>query len=262
MPEPKKPARPAAAPPVPSRATAVPAPARPGPGDQLEELNDQLARFLQHADQLVDEWAKFGADVRRTVDAEVARIDAAVADATERALHDASAQVDRVAADRIEKTVEHAVARWRGDPPRVAPGGGGTSAAVAAGGGFSRGVLAAILLADALLVVLLVVALRKDTPAAAPREAAVGSAGSGVTVIAPEVLAACEALAGGAWSPDDAALVLRAGTAVCGDDEAKVTETVTSRFASPEVAIDAGVVDAEPPIDAKKKPRGKPERGK
>ncbi len=243
MPEPKKPVRTTAAPPV---------PARPPPGDQLEELNDQLARFLQHADQLVDEWAKFGADVRRTVDAEVARIDGAVADATERALANASAQVDRVAAERIEKTVEHAAARWRGDPPRVASGGGGTATAAAGGGGLARGVLLAVLVADALLVVLLVVALRKDTPAPAPSPAP-DTAGGGAIVIAPEVLAACEALAEGTWSADDAALVLRAGTAVCGDDEARVTANVTARLASPEVAIDAGVVDAEPPIDAKKR---------
>lgn len=244
MPEPKKPVRTTAAPPV---------PARPAPGDQLEELNDQLARFLQHADQLVDEWAKFGADVRRTVDAEVARIDGAVADATERALANTSAQVDRVAAERIEKTVEHAAARWRGDPPRVASGGGGTATSAAAGGGgLARGVLLAVLVADALLVVLLVVALRQDTRAPAPSPAP-DPAGGRATVIAPEVLAACDALAEGTWSADDAALVLRAGTAVCGDDEARVTANVTARFATAEAAVDAGVVDAEPPIDAKKR---------
>lgn len=245
MPEPKKPARPAA--------PVLPKVAKVDAGEQLEELNDQLARFLQHADQLVDEWAKFGADVRRTVDAEVARIDGAVADATERALTNAAAQVDRVAADRIEKTVEHAIARWRGDPaPRVASGGGGTSAASTSAAGSSRGLIAAIVLADVLLVILLVVALRKDSPAAAPGAVA-GSGGSGVTVIAPEVLAACDTLAEGTWSPDDAALVLRVGTAVCGAAESKVTATITAHFAAPVEPIDAGVVDAAPPIDAKKK---------
>lgn len=257
MPEPKKPTRTTAAPPVPAR--PAPVSARPAPGDQLEELNDQLARFLQHADQLVDEWAKFGADVRRTVDAEVARIDGAVADATERALANTSAQVDRVAAERIEKTVEHAAARWRGDPPRVASGGGGTATSTASGGGLARGVLLAVLVANALLVVLLVVALRKDTPAAVAPSPTPETGGAGAAVIAPEVLAACDALAEGTWSADDAALVLRAGTAVCGDDEAAVTATVTARFATPEVAVDAGVVDAVPPIDAKKR---EPKRGK
>src|SRR5262245_1422519 len=118
MAETKKPARATAPPPL-SRdragghsETGAPMPARPVPlppvksegGELIEDVNDQLARFLEHADQLVEEWAKFASDVRRTVDTEVARIDTAVADATERALQNASAQVDRVAADRIEKT--------------------------------------------------------------------------------------------------------------------------------------------------------------
>ncbi len=252
MPEPKKPARATATAPPP------PAPARaPDPGGQLEELNDQLARFLQHADQLVEEWARFGADVRRTVDGEVARIDQAVAEASERAVREAGAQVDRVAADRIEKTVEHAVARWRGaDPdraPRVASGGGGTSAPGAAAGGSLRTVMIAVVVADLLLVVLVVMALGRGGGKSAPAPTPGSSAG--VTVIAPEVLAACDALAAGEWSPDDAALVLRAGTAVCGADEAKVTTTVTTHFQAPPPPVDAGVVDATAPIDAKKRPK-------
>jgi len=251
MAESKKPARATAPPPAPPSRTVPLPPARSEAGELIEDVNEQLARFLGHADQLVEEWAKFGADVRRTVDTEVNRIDAAVAEATERALQNAAAQVDRVAADRIEKTVEHAIARWRGDPaPRVVAGGGGTSAAAPAG--IPRGLMAAILLADALLVVLLVVALRKDKPSSSSGES--DSAGGGVTVIAPEVLAACDSLAEGTWSPDDAALVLRAGTAVCGADEGKVMATVTSHFAAPEAPVDAGIVDASPPIDAKKRP--------
>lgn len=257
MAESKKPARATAPPPpMPSRTVPLPPP-KTEAGELIEDVNDQLARFLEHADQLVEEWARFATDVRRTVDTEVARIDAAVAEATERALENASAKVDRVAAERIEKTVEHAVARWRGDPPaRVAAGGGGTSSASPSAGA-SRGLLVAVVAADVLLVVLLVMALTKDSPASAPGNTS-GAGGSGVTVIAPEVLAACESLAAGTWSPDDAALVLRAGTAVCGADEAKVTATVTTHFAAPDVppgtTVDAGVVDASAPIDAKKRP--------
>lgn len=254
MAESKKPAR-ATAPPIPARPVPLP-PVRSEGGEIVEDINDQLARFLEHADQLVEEWAKFAADVRRTVDTEVSRIDGAVAEATERALQNASNHVDRIAADRIEKTVEHAIARWRGDPPapRVAAGGGGTSAGAASDGSIRRLVLA-VVVADLLLVVLLVMAFRKDKPAAAAAGAG-GSHGSGVTVIAPEVLAACDSLAAGTWSPDDAALVLRSGTAVCGADEGKVQATVTAHFAAPDAPVedagvaDAGVVDAAP----KKKP--------
>jgi hypothetical protein len=68
------------------------------------------------------------------------------------------------------------------------------------------------------------------------------------------VLAACEALAGGAWSPDDAALVLHAGAAACGPDAAKVSAVITEHFAAPAPPpIDAGPVDASPPIDARKR---------
>lgn len=259
MAETKKPARATnPPPPVPARSVPLPPP-RTEAGELIEDVNEQLARFLEHADQLVEEWAKFAADVRRTVDTEVARIDVAVAEATERALENASAKVDRVAADRIEKTVEHAVARWRGDPPapRVAAGGGGTAASSATSGGVARGLVAAVVVADLLLVVLLVMALKKDSPAVASSPAG-GAGGSGVTVIAPEVLAACESLAEGTWSPDDAALVLRAGTAVCGADEARVTATITAHFAAPDeppgATVDAGIVDAAAPIDAKKRP--------
>jgi hypothetical protein len=254
MAETKKPARATAPPPVPARPVPLP-PVRTDGGEIIEDINDQLARFLEQADQLVEEWAKFASDVRRTVDTEVARIDTAVADATERALQNASAQVDRVAADRIEKTVEHAIARWRGEPPapRVAAGGGGTSNAP---DGSIKRLLIAVVVADLLLVVLLVMAFKKDKPEVA---AGVGSAhGSGAaTVIAPEVLAACESLAAGTWSPDDAALVLRAGTAVCGPDEGQVMSTVTAHFAAPEPVVDAGDVDAGVVDAAPKKRAGK-----
>jgi hypothetical protein len=254
MAETKKPARATAPPPMPARPVPLP-PVKSEGGELIEDVNDQLARFLEHADQLVEEWAKFASDVRRTVDTEVARIDTAVADATERALTNASAQVDRVAADRIEKTVEHAIARWRGEPPapRVAAGGGGTSNAP---DGSLKRLVFAVVVADILLVILLVMSFKKDKPEVA---AGVGSAhGSGATVIAPEVLAACESLAAGTWSPDDAALVLRAGTAVCGPDEGQVMSTVTAHFAAaPEPVVDAGVVDAGAVDAAPKKRPGK-----
>jgi hypothetical protein len=259
MAETKKPARATVPPPVPARPVPLP-PVRSEGGELIEDVNEQLGRFLEHADQLVEEWARFASDVRRTVDTEVARIDGAVAEATERALRNAAAQVDRVAADRIEKTVEHAVARWRGEPPaaRVASGGGGTSASGASAAGTSRLLVGAVLVANLLLVVLIVMSLRKGAPASSSNGGGGGGASDGVTtIIAPEVLAACDSLAEGTWSPDEAALVLRAGTAVCGDDEAKVTATVTAHFAEPgsgEAPIDAGVVDATPPIDAKKRP--------
>lgn len=250
MAESKKPARPA--PPPPARP--------PDPGSQLEELNDQLARFLQHADQLVDEWARFGADVRRTVDGEVGRIDQSVSDAGERAIKQVNAQVDRVAAERFEKAIEHGLQRLRVADPGRAPvaAAGGTSAAASAALPL-RPLLAAIIAANFLLIVLLVMVWRRDAVPAA----AVGNPDSGGGAIrdrdpvSSEVLDACAALAAGNWSTEAAELVVGAGLVACGPDAPAVRTTMRERLAAttpPEV--DAGPVDASPPVDAKpKKPR-------
>lgn len=250
MAETKKPGRPA---PPPVRA--------PDPGSQLEELNDQIARFLQHADQLVDEWARFGADVRRTVDGEVGRIDQAVSDAAERAIQQVNAQVDRAAAERFERAIEHGLQRLRvadtGRAPAIAAG--GTSASTAAAALPLRPLLAAIIAANFLLVVLLVMVWRRD---AAPK-AAVGDPGASSGAIrerdpvSSEVLDACAALAAGNWSTESAELVVGAGLVACGPDAPAVRTVMRERLAAATPpAVDAGPVDATPPIDAKpKKPR-------
>lgn len=251
MPDPKKPRATAAAAPPPPRAADA--------GASLEELNDQLGRFLQHADQLVEEWARFGADVRRTVDGEVGRIDQAVIDAVDRAARDVNAQVDRVAAERVERAIEQGMHKLRaeierGGGARVASGGGGTSAAAASAAAASadklRLVLGAVVFANFLLVVLVVMVWRRD-PAPAPAPAAPEPAKA---VVSPAVLDACAALAGGKYTAEDAERVVGAGTAACGDDEGAVLEALRERLSAPAPeAVDAGAVDAPPPIDAKAK---------
>lgn len=245
-----------------SKKPRPPAAPRPvDPGASLEELNDQLGRFLQHADQLVEEWARFGADVRRTVDGEVGRIDQAVIDAVDRAARDVNAQVDRVAAERVERAIEQGMQKLRGELERggrVAAGGGGTSAAAAhavsaAHADKLRLVLGAVVAANFLLVVLVVMVWRSD-PAPAPAPAPPDPAGA---AISPAVQAACVALADGEWSLDAAERVIVAGTSACGADEPAVREMLHERLDTPEpVIVDAGPIDAAPPIDAKpKKPR-------
>ena len=263
MADPKKPARAAPAAP-PAR------PAAPDPGGQLEELNDQLGRFLQHADQLVEEWARFGADVRRTVDGEVGRIDQAVIEAVDRAAREVNQQVDRVAADRVERAIDQGLARLRAEIERggrtasVGLGGGGTSAALASSSAASssaaaapaRFLLGAVVLADLLLVLLLVMVWRGDPapPAAAVKDAGAATGTLEERAVAPEVVNACAALAAGTWSAESADVVLAAGIESCGDDSAAVRALLRERLATSQPPVDAGV-DGPPP-DAPKPKRG------
>jgi hypothetical protein len=257
--DPKKP-RAAAAPPM-RAAPPPPAHAPADPGASLEELNDQLGRFLQHADQLVDEWARFGADVRRTVDTEVGRIDQAVVDAVDRAARQVNAQVDKVAADRVERAIDQGMQKLRAELTRgghVATGGGGTSAAAAAAAaaqGPARYLLGAIVLADLLLVILLVMVWRREpAPAAGVKEAGAQIGTLPEDAVAPEVANACAALAAGTWSIEFADLVLAAGPEQCGTHATAVRALLHERLAaSAAEAVDAGVPDGPPPDAPKPK---------
>ncbi len=64
----------------------------------LDDVSDHLGEVLRHADELLAEWARFGAQVRTQVDREAAAIGAVVDGAVERA---ASAGIDRAIAERL-----------------------------------------------------------------------------------------------------------------------------------------------------------------
>lgn len=216
------------------------------PGAQLEELNDQLARFLQHADTLLEDWARFGAQVRSTVDAEVARIESGAADAADRAVKQLGAQVDRVAHDRVEKAIGDGLTRLKAELDRA---GRATAVAAPVAPPPNRALVGAVVLANVLLVVLIAVTLLRGRGPAAVAHAPIDAA---VVATDPGVLDACTGLIE-AWSEDDAAIVVRAGVEACGPYAADVEKLFAARLAPP--PMDAGVVDAAPPIDAKKKPR-------
>ena len=217
-------------------------------GDQLAELNDHLGRFLQHADQLLDEWARFGAQVRASVDAEVGRLDEATAGAVDRAADRAGraleARLDDKVAERVDRTLGEGVTRLRGELDRMARAARGLADAE---GGQRRGDLSRVTLfaaigANVLLVALLVLAARDCGAAAsvAPAASVTAAPDAGVTALQQ----ACATLIGG-WSDDAAAIVLRAGTAACGPGAEMVAERFAERMAPP-AGIDAGV----PPVDA------------
>jgi hypothetical protein len=64
----------------------------------LDDVSDHLGEVLRHADELLAEWSRFGAQVRTQVDGEVAAIGEVIDGAVQRA---ASAGLDRAIADRL-----------------------------------------------------------------------------------------------------------------------------------------------------------------
>jgi hypothetical protein len=64
----------------------------------LDDVSDHLGEVLRHADELLAEWGRFGAQVRAQVEREAGTIGAVVDGAVERA---AGAGIDRAIADRL-----------------------------------------------------------------------------------------------------------------------------------------------------------------
>ena len=75
--------------------------------DSLAALNDHLGRFLHQADDLLDEWARFGADVRVRVTADAERLGDAVAQAVDASIDRAAGRVtDQVGARLAARLTE------------------------------------------------------------------------------------------------------------------------------------------------------------
>jgi hypothetical protein len=126
----------------------------------LDDVSDHLGEVLRHADQLLADWSAFGAQVRVSVDREVASIGAVVDGAVARA---ASAGLDQAVADRLRALTT--------ELERLEQRARTASRAVASHRETDRRILwvavAGIVLANALLVVVL---LRRPvaTPVAEP----------------------------------------------------------------------------------------------
>jgi hypothetical protein len=217
-------------------------PRRPDAGAQLEELNDQLARFLQHADQLLEDWARFGAQVRATVDAEIGRVEQGVAEAGERATRDLAAQVDKVAVARVEKAIGDGLQRLRVELDRA---GRATAVTPPAAATPDRRLLAGVIAANLLLVLVLTVVWLRGGAGGPPAAASIDA---GVAGPSAAVVDACATLAAG-WDDDAAEAVWRAGADACGDRAAVVGARLREHLVPPP-ALDAGV-DAAPPVDAR-----------
>lgn len=262
------------------RKTAPRAPApSDDPGERLTELNDHLGRFLVHADQLVDEWARFGAQVRASVDGELGRVDRAidgavdqaVSRAAERAGRELAGTLEAQVAARVDRSLGDGVTRLRGELDRMAR----TAHAIGAGAppraDVGRLTLIAVVVGNVLLAGVLGLGVHQCATAAPPAASGAAPAiavdagasvpeGGRAEVPAaepdPAIARACAALVAG-WSDEAAAVVARAGTAACGAGADAVLERLAERWAPP--AVDAGV--PAPPPDAAPAPK-KPKRAK
>jgi len=242
-----------------------PRPASGDPGERLAELNDHLGRFLQHADQLLEEWGRFGAQVRTTVDGEVGRIDQAVSGAVDRAADRAgrelAGRLDSQVAERVDRALGEGVTRLRTDLDRLARTARGLADADAGGGRRDTGrlTLIAVVGANVMLAALLVLGVRdcdRGGSAPAPLAAPPPAVDAGAPAMDPAVEKACAALVTG-WSDEAAALVVRVGATRCGPGADAVAARFAERVAPP--PADAGVPppDAGPPAEPAKRPKKK-----
>jgi hypothetical protein len=258
-------------------APRAPAPAAESdPGERLAELNDHLGRFLVHADQLVDEWSRFGAQVRASVDGELGRvdraidgaIDQAVSRAAERAGRELAGTLEAQVAARVDRSLGEGVTRLRGELDRMAR----TAHAIGTGAppraDVGRLTLIAVVVGNLLLAGVLGLGVHQcataapgAAPAAIASDAGVSAAEGSAPVVPaldpaadPAIARACAALVAG-WSDEAAAVVARAGTAACGAGADAVLERLSERWAPP--PVDAGVA----PPDAAAAPK-KPRRAK
>ena len=172
-----------------ARAPASP----PPPEDALSELNDHLGRFLRQADELLDEWARFGAGVRTKLDAELHEVESAFARGADAAAARAAAAMGRTledaAASRVDRALGDRVASLRAELERlerIARGVAGAQSQPRAPDGAMQRIWIAVIAANVLLVVLIVLVLTRGrepappplvtTPALAPPPAAVDAA--------------------------------------------------------------------------------------
>src|SRR5690242_7430520 len=79
--------------------------------DSLSEMNDHLGRFLRQADELLDDWTRFGAEVRARVDGEVGRLGDTIADAVDAQVERGTRRVtDMVRELKVERSHTRSIA--------------------------------------------------------------------------------------------------------------------------------------------------------
>jgi hypothetical protein len=149
--------------------------------DPLAELNDHLGRFLRQADELLDEWARFGAGVRARLDEQLADVEAAFArgadSAAARAAQAMARGLDDAAAARVDRALGDRVAALRAELERlerIARGVGAAPAAAKAPDPALQRIWIAVIATNVLVVALIaIVWMRGGSSAATPPRAIV-----------------------------------------------------------------------------------------
>ncbi|MCE9576090.1 MAG: hypothetical protein K8W52_23260, partial [Deltaproteobacteria bacterium] len=104
--------------------------------DQLVELSDHLARMLAHTDALVDEWARFGAQVQGRLSAQLGELEHAFGEGARGAASKVRAElagaIEAVAGERFDRALGDRLAAVRAELERVTRELRGASAAAAA----------------------------------------------------------------------------------------------------------------------------------
>ena len=236
--------------------------------DSLAQLNDHFARFLQHADTLLEEWKTYGDKLRASMDGEVRGLHDKVSVAVERAGKTAAANLD----GQVGAALGDGLARLRGEVDQLTKLTSSATASIRAGGGGAKTspsrstiVLGALVLANLMLAVLIGMGARscaRDDSNSGRAGAAMAPPDAGTQVVsAPTVDAAaapvadaappapefCTALAAD-YELAAATLFVEAAAATCGPTADDVKENLTYNL----------------PAKAKKKqpkPKPKPKKG-
>ncbi len=133
-------------------------PARtPRAEDQVADLSDHLARMLAHADALVDEWARFGAQVQGKLNAQLGEIEHAFGEGARAAASKVRAElataIEAGAGERFDRALGERLVAVRAELERVTRELRGASAATATRDALARRTWLAVLVGNGLLAI-------------------------------------------------------------------------------------------------------------
>ena len=209
------------------------------PPDSIEVMNDHMARFFRHADQLLTEWKEYGDRLRGSIDAEAEHLRASVAEAMRTAGQEAGANID------MERALGNSLVRLRREVDQLASKVSAAKGGVGLGNG--RWVLVGVAAANAMLIVMLVMSVRgcrsqeQAEPAAGAVPSAVLPSDAAVPVdAAPAVDAApsaaqsaCLTLDEGATSEEVRAFVGAAAAELCGPQAGQAETIIDKHLVAP-----------------------------
>lgn len=125
------------------------------PNDPLAQINDNLARFFQHADQLLVEWKQHGEELRAIVEGEAGKLRSTLSTTLESAGREAARNID------VENALGDSVRRLRGELERLANGTAGLQSMSTTARRSPPWLLVSAITANIMLLAVIVLLLRK-----------------------------------------------------------------------------------------------------